>query len=251
VGEHALSVEVREDTGKGTGRKLRAGGRIPAILYGRGRESVPISLDPRLLERLLAASDAGMNTLIDLSVAGRSDLAGKVVLVKELQRHPVKGSLLHADLYEVDLSKAIEVSVRIHVVGTAAGVALDGGILDQALRELEIECLPRSIPDQIDVDVSALKIGESIHVRELILPEGVKLRSDPDLSVVSVVAPAAEIVPEVAVAEVAPEVEGEVPAEGAEGAPPTAKGAAPAAKAAAPAAKAAAPTAKAPTKGSE
>jgi len=240
VGEHALSVEVREHTGKGTGRKLRAGGRIPAILYGRGRESVPISVDPRLLEKLLATSDAGMNTLIDLAVAGRSDLAGKVVLVKELQRHPVKGSLLHADLYEVDLTKTIEVSVPIHVVGTATGVALEGGILDQALRELLIECLPRAIPDQIDVDVSALTIGQSIHVRDLVLPEGVKLMSDPDLSVVSVVAPAAEIVPEAAAEEVAPEVEGEVPVEAAEGAPttPAAKGAAPPAKGAAAAPKA-------------
>jgi len=248
VGDHALSVEVREHTGKGMGRRLRAGGRIPAILYGRGRESVPISLDPRLLEKLLATSDAGMNTLIDLAVAGRSDLAGRVVLVKELQRHPVRGSLLHADFYEVDLTKTIAVSVPIHVVGTAAGVALDGGILDQALRELEIECLPRAIPDQIDVDVSALMIGQSIHVRELSLPEGVKLLSDPDLSVVSVVAPAAEIVPEVAAAEVAPEVEGEAPAEGAEGEAPATKAAAPTTKAA-PAK--AAPTKATPTKGAE
>ncbi|HTF36484.1 MAG TPA: 50S ribosomal protein L25 [Myxococcota bacterium] len=248
MGDHALSVEVREHTGKGMGRRLRAGGRIPAILYGRGRESVPISLDPRLLEKLLATSDAGMNTLIDLAVAGRSDLAGRVVLVKELQRHPVRGSLLHADFYEVDLTKTIEVSVPIHVVGTAAGVALDGGILDQALRELEIECLPRAIPDQIDVDVSALMIGQSIHVRELSLPEGVKLLSDPDLSVVSVVAPAAEIVPEVAAAEVAPEVEGEAPAEGAEGEAPATKAAAPTTKAA-PAK--AAPTKATPTKGAE
>jgi large subunit ribosomal protein L25 len=212
---------------------------------------VPISLDPRLLEKLLSTSDAGMNTLIDLAVAGRSDLAGKVVLVKELQRHPVRGSLVHADLYEVDLTQAIEVSVRIHVVGTAAGVALDGGILDQALRELDIECLPRAIPDQIDVDVSALKIGESIHVRDLTLPEGVKLLSDPDLAVVSVVAPAAEIVPEAAAAEVAPEVEGEAPAEGAEGAAPAGKAAAPAAKAAAPAAKGAAPAKGGSAKGTE
>lgn len=248
MGDHALSVEVREHTGKGMGRRLRAGGRIPAILYGRGRESVPISLDPRLLEKLLATSDAGMNTLIDLAVAGRSDLAGRVVLVKELQRHPVRGSLLHADFYEVDLTKTIEVSVPIHVVGTAAGVALDGGILDQALRELEIECLPRAIPDQIDVDVSALMIGQSIHVRELALPEGVKLLSDPDLSVVSVVAPAAEIVPEVAAAEVAPEVEGEAPAEGAEGEAPATKAAAPTTKAAP---TKAAPTKAAPTKGAE
>ncbi|HBZ69244.1 MAG TPA: 50S ribosomal protein L25 [Deltaproteobacteria bacterium] len=245
MGDHALSVEVREHTGKGMGRRLRASGRIPAILYGRGRESVPISLDPRLLERILATSDAGMNTLIDLAVSGRSDLAGKVVLVKELQRHPVQGALLHADLYEVDLTKTIEVSVPIHVVGTAAGVALSGGILDQALRELEIECLPRAIPDEIAVDVSALMIGQSIHVRDLALPEGVKLLSDPDLSVVSVVAPAAEIVPEAAAAEVAPEVEGEAPAEGAEGAPAAAKAAAPTAKAGAPTPKSA------PAKGGE
>lgn len=204
MGENALAVQVREGLGKGVARKLRASQRIPAILYGRGRSPVSLSLDPMVLERLLRTSSAGLNTLIDLDVAGRADLAGKVVIVKELQREPIRGALLHADLYEVDLEKAIEVSVPIHVVGVAVGVSQNGGILDTALREIEIECLPRAIPSAIEVDVSKLDVGESIHVRELVVPEGVRVLSDLDLAVVSVVLPAAEEAPAVA----------EAPAEG-------------------------------------
>lgn len=192
MAETALQAQKREGTGKGVGRKLRAAGRIPAVMYGRGKENVTLSLEPRALEKVLAGSQAGMNTLIDLTVEGG---AKTVVLVRELQRDPVKGTLVHADLFQIDLTQTIEVSVPLHIVGTPKGVALDGGILDFALREIEIECLPRSIPDQIDVDVAALEIGESLHVRDLTLPQGVTLRSDPDLSVVSVVAPTAEEAP--------------------------------------------------------
>jgi large subunit ribosomal protein L25 len=206
VSENLLQIEVRGGTGKGVARKLRAAGRIPAVLYGRGAAAVSLALDPRALEQLLKTSAAGLNTLIDLAVEGRTDLAGKVVLVKELQREPVRGKLMHADLYEVDLTKTIQVSVPLHVVGNARGVAMAGGILDHALRELEVECLPRAIPDEIEVDVTELDVGGSIHVRDLRLPEGVKLLSDPDLSVVSVVLPAAEVSAPV---EAAP-VEGEV-----------------------------------------
>jgi large subunit ribosomal protein L25 len=173
-------------------RKLRARQLIPAVLYGRGRSALALSLDPARLEKILHASSSGLNTLIDLDVQGRTDLAGKTVIVKELQREPIRGALLHADLYEVDLSKTIEVSVPIHVVGTAVGVAMNGGILDTALREIEIECLPRAIPSAIEVDVSALDVGESIHVRDLRIPEGVTVLSDADLSVVSVVLPSSE-----------------------------------------------------------
>lgn len=214
MGENALAVEVREGTGKGIARKLRAAKRIPAVLYGRGKASVPLSLDPAVLEKLLRASSAGLNTLIDLAVSGRTDLAGKVVIVKELQREPVRGGLLHADLYEVDLSQTIEVSVPIHVVGIAVGVSMNGGILDTALREIEIECLPRAIPSAIEVDVSALDVGESIHVRDLAVPAGVTVLSDADLSVVSVVLPAAEEAPAAAeaAAEAATPAEGEAAA---------------------------------------
>jgi len=190
VADVALDVEIRSDKGKGAARKLRAAGRIPAVCYGSGRAPVSVSLDPRSLERLLKSSATGINTLIDLRVGGGGDFDGRVVLIKELQRDPVSARALHADFYAVDLEQAIQVSVPIHVQGTAPGV-VNGGILDHALRELEIECLPRAIPDQILVDVSQLEIGMSLHVRDLVLPEGVKLMSDPDLSVISVVTPAA------------------------------------------------------------
>jgi large subunit ribosomal protein L25 len=220
VAEVALDVEIRSSIGKGAARKLRAAGRIPGVCYGSGRAPVSVSLDPRSLERLIATSATGINTLIDLRVAGGGDYHGRVVLVKELQRDPVSARALHADFYAVDLEQAIEVSVPIHVTGTAPGVT-NGGILDHALRELRLECLPRAIPEQIQVDVSQLEIGMSLHVRDLVLPGGVKLMSDPDLSVVSVVVPAALEEETAAAAPAEGEAvpaEGEAVAEAAEGA---------------------------------
>jgi large subunit ribosomal protein L25 len=215
VADQELAVEIREHSGKGVARKLRAAGRIPGIFYGPGVPSVSITLDPHGLRRQLERSEAGMNTLFDLQAAGNSHLQGKVVLVKQLQRHPVSGAYLHVDLYAVDLTQTIEVSVPIHLTGKAMGVDL-GGILDHNLRELELECLPRAIPREILVDVSDLGVGDSLHVRDLVLPEGVKLISDPDLSVLSVVAPAVEEAAPAEAAEVV--VEGEAPAAAAEGA---------------------------------
>ena len=181
---NALVAEVRDATGKGVARKLRAAGRIPAVVYGRGTESRAISIDPKALVQLLQKGGAGMNTLIELSVDGTA----KTVLVKELQRDPVRGRPLHTDFYLVELDQKVEVSVPIHLTGRAPGVEL-GGILDHPLREIELECLPRAIPESIDVDVSALDVGDSIHVRDLELPEGVSVQSDVNLAVASVVAP--------------------------------------------------------------
>lgn len=202
----ALTVTLRESAGKGVARKLRAAGIIPGVCYARATDPVAIQLDPTHLERLLSNSDAGMNTIFELKVEGGGAFDGKPVLIKELQRDPVYGRPLHADFYAVDLTQTIHVSVPLHLVGTAIGVEMSGGILDHALRELELECLPGSIPDEINLDVSALDVGDSLHVRDVALPEGVNLLSDVDLSVVSVVAPAVE--------EVAPVVE---EAEGEEG----------------------------------
>jgi len=185
VAENALQVENREGVGKGAARKLRAAGRIPAVCYGKGEPVIPVSVDPLELRRLLEHSDAGMNTLINLRGAGAE---GRMVLVRELQRDPVRGRYLHADFYSIDVAQIVEVSVPLHVVGKAPGVEL-GGILDHQLRELELECLPLSIPTELQVDVSGLELGDSVHVRDIPLPEGVTLKSDPDLSVVSVVAP--------------------------------------------------------------
>jgi large subunit ribosomal protein L25 len=210
VSEYELAVEVREGSGKGIARKLRASGRIPGVCYGGAEGPRSIHLDPHVLDRLITRSAAGVNTLIDLRGGG---LDGKVVLVKELQRDPVKGTLLHADLYAIDADKTVEVEVPIHLTGTPVGVELGGGIMEHTLRELELECLPRAIPEEIRMDVSALELGDSLHVRDLPLPEGVTLVSDPDLAVVSVVAPRVEEEPTVEGEEAAAAAEGE--AEGA------------------------------------
>ena len=189
MGDTSLAVEIREATGKGAARRVRRGGRIPGVVYGAEIESVSITLDPAALDKLIRTSHAGVNTLIDLE--GPSLVAGKTVLVKELQREPVRGALVHADLFEVNVTETVRVSIPVHVSGTPHGVTM-GGLLDHALREIDIECLPRAIPDEIVVDVTALDVGDSIHVSDLTLPEGVELHTPGDLSVVSVVAPRAE-----------------------------------------------------------
>jgi large subunit ribosomal protein L25 len=215
VAENELNIELRDGKGKGAARKLRAAGRIPGIFYGAGDGAQAVALDPRVLDRLIRASAAGINTLFDLRGGGALD--GKRVLVKEIQRDPVTGTPLHADLYAVDLDRTIQVSVPYRLMGTAQGVKM-GGIVDHSLREVELSCLPRWIPEEIQVDISGLDVGDSLHVRDIPLPENVTLISDPDLSVVSIVAPAAveeEVVPEEE--EVAPEE----PVEGAEAEAPS------------------------------
>jgi large subunit ribosomal protein L25 len=205
VSETALVVATRENTGKGANRKLRAAGRVPAVLYGQGKASIPLAIDSRQLEKVLKSG--GANTLLDLTVEGRTDLGTPVALVKELQRDPLRGSIVHADLYQVDLTKTVEVEVPVHLVGKPRGLDF-GGLLEHMLREVRIECLPRAIPEAINLDVSALEIGDVLHVRDLPLPTGVTLVSDPDLGVAAVALPQAE---EAAAA-------GEAPAAGAEGA---------------------------------
>jgi large subunit ribosomal protein L25 len=190
VGEFALGVELREGRGKGVARKLRASGRIPGICYRPNSESVAVSLDPNELDRLIRNASSGINTLIDLEVAGGGDFDGRQVLVKELQRDAISGAYLHADLYAVDLKQTIHVSVPILIKGSAIGVTLGGGILDHATRELDVECLPDAIPEEFVVDVSEIEVGQSVHVRDIEVLEGVQILNDPDVSIVSVVAPA-------------------------------------------------------------
>ena len=189
----SIAVEVRENAGKGVARKLRAAGRIPAVLYGQGRDPISLDLEPRVLERLL--HDEGHNALFDLS--GASSVSGRTVLVKALQRHPVRGDLMHADFFEIDADQKITVSVSLHLVGTPVGVAMDGGLLDHSIRELELDCLPRAIPESIDVDVTELHLGETLHVSDIATPDGVEIRTNAELGVVSVVAPRAEAEPTV------------------------------------------------------
>ena len=204
-----LAVEVREKSGKGAARKLRAAGRAPGVLYGQGRAPVSLSFEPRLLDKLLQSE--GLNALFELN--GPDVVRGRTVLVKEVQRHPIQGSILHADLYEIDVTQTITVHVPVHLVGTPRGVSLDGGLLDHSLRELEVDCLPGAIPEAIEIDVSDLGLGATLHVSEVVLPEGVTMRTHSDLAVVGIVAPTIEEAPAAEAAE-------EAAAAGAEGGAP-------------------------------
>ena len=190
MSENTLAVEVRTNSGKGAARKLRAQGLVPAVVYGSGKEALALSLVPGSLESIVKMSDAGLNTLIFLD--GDGPAKGKTVLIKELQRDPVRGTLVHADLFEIDMSQRISVMVPVHLDGEPEGVK-QGGLLDHALREIEIECLPNAIPDVIAVNVAGLEVGDSIHVRDLEVAAGIVIRSQEDLSVASVVLPAAEV----------------------------------------------------------
>jgi large subunit ribosomal protein L25 len=198
-------------------RKLRAAGRIPGICYRRNAESVAVSIDPKELDRLIRQASSGINTLIDLKVAGGGDFDGRQVLITELQRDPVSGAYLHADLYAVDLKQTIRISIPVQIQGSPIGVTQDGGILDHATRELDVECLPNAIPEEFAVDVSELEVGQSLHVRDIKVLEGVEILNDPDVSIVSVVAPA--VIEEEAPAEEEEAVEGEAAPEGEAAAP--------------------------------
>jgi large subunit ribosomal protein L25 len=186
VAEVSIAVERRSGTGKSYNRKLRAQGKAPGVVYGSGKESVSVSFDPKVLQGKLSESHAGINTLFDLE--GDSSVANRVVMVKELQREPVRGAVLHADFYEIDLTERLHVSVPVHLSGTAPGL-LEGGVIEHALRELELACLPNAIPDEVIADVSGLELGQSLHVADIQLPGGVELVSNSELSVVSVLLP--------------------------------------------------------------
>lgn len=186
MGDVKFTVESREMRGKGPARELRRRGLVPGVVYGGGREAVAIALDCTQFERMLAESDSGINTLIELE--GNSPVAGRTVIAKELQREPVRGGVIHVDLYEVDLTEKIEVSVPIHLTGTAAGVVL-GGVLDQQQRDVHLLCLPNAIPDEISVDISGLELGDSLHVDGLVIPEAAELVTDSGLTVATVLVP--------------------------------------------------------------
>jgi large subunit ribosomal protein L25 len=203
--EAILEAVDRETRGKNEARRLRAGGRIPAVVYGGDKpEGKPIAVDPKILSRILH-SELGANTLIALKMPGAADAR---VLVKEYQLDPVSHQLLHADFYRVAMDKPIRVTVPVVTRGEAPGVKQQGGILDFVHREVEIECLPADIPEHIEVDVSELMIGQSIRVRDVLVAVKWTPISDPDMMLVHVIALKVEEEPVAAA-----EVPAEAPAE--------------------------------------
>jgi large subunit ribosomal protein L25 len=179
-----LSATLRSDSGKGAARKLRRAGSVPAVIYGHKREPMSLSVPTRELERLLERV-AAETTVVELSIDGKVSRT----LIREIQKHPFKKQLVHIDFQELVAGEQITVNVPLVIVGTSIGVRSFAGILDQTMRELEVTVDPSAIPNHIDVDVSALNIGDSIHVRDLKIPAGVTVLTDTDASVVVVAAP--------------------------------------------------------------
>jgi large subunit ribosomal protein L25 len=210
-----LSATTRDGAGKGSARSLRAQGQVPAIIYGHGREAQSLAIDSRELEKLLSKISAE-STVIELSLDGKSSRT----LIREIQRHPFKRQILHVDFQELVAGEKVTVRLPILLLGIPEGVRSDGGMLDQTMRELEVEVDPANIPNHVELEVTALKIGDSIHVRDIKLPEGVEVVDDPDASVCVVSAPRA-VVETVAPAEAEavaaePEVIGKAKKEGEE-----------------------------------
>ena len=184
-----LDAQIRKTTGNGPARVLRREGRIPAVLYGPKTESILLSVDFKDFEQILKKSSIG-SVLLKLQIKN-GQTSARSVMVKELQTHPISGQFLHIDFYEVDLSRKINAMVPVTVTGKSKGVE-DGGILQIVRRELEVFCLPTAIPEAIEVDISELEIGASIHVNELTLPGDVELPEDVDFTVLTVLAPKVE-----------------------------------------------------------
>jgi large subunit ribosomal protein L25 len=204
MAEVTLEVERREKSGKEIARKLRAAGKVPAVLYGGHREPVSITVDRKSVSDLIQKSDHGIRSVFLLKMAGTDQQ--RHAMIKDTQMHPISRRMTHIDFVRVVMDEVVRVTIPVHVTGTAAGVKA-GGLLDFQVRDLHVECLPGAIPDSIDVDISGLEMHEYIRISDLKLPEGVKVLDDPERVVVGVTHAKAEAV-------VTPEVvEGAVPAE--------------------------------------
>jgi large subunit ribosomal protein L25 len=235
----SLAASPRQATGKGGARQARFRGKVPAVIYGHGRQTQSLELEFKALEKALQGIEPA-STIIELAVEGKT----LKTLIREIQRHPLRPDIIHVDFYEIHASEKVKLKVPVHLVGNPDGVRNAGGVLDQVTREVEIEVLPDNIPDRVELDVTALKIGDSLHVRDLSIPNA-KLLTEAELTIATVVppraeevaAPAAEAATEVAEPELIRKVregeeeEGEAAAEGGAPAKPEAKGAAGAAPA--------------------
>jgi len=179
-----LKAEKR-DAGKNVIKKVRAGGRIPAVFYGRGVDPVALSVDAKTF-RTVIRSDAGTNVILSLSIGQKGE--GETAIVKEIQRNPVKDTFLHVDFLKIAMDETIQAQVPVNVVGEAIGVK-DGGVLQHGLWEIEVEALPKDLPENLEVDVANLQIGDSIRIADLTVPEGVEVLTDQEETIVSIVPP--------------------------------------------------------------
>ncbi|MFQ5720690.1 MAG: 50S ribosomal protein L25 [Acidobacteriota bacterium] len=183
-----IEVEEREARGKNNSRRLRRAGMIPAVVYGAAKPVVPVSVDPAVLQAVIG-SQSGENTLLKLRLKGKD--AERHAMIKDYQVDPVSGCVVHADFIRIDMEQKITVSVPIQIHGTAPGVKDQGGLLEVVQRNLEVECLPGDIPEQLLVDVSELNIGDNVRVENLAAGKRFLILQDADTVIVTLVAPRA------------------------------------------------------------
>lgn len=198
-----ITAQLRTPGGKNVNRRIRKAGKIPAIIYGPGKPPIVVSVDPLDVKTILY-SETGRNTIFAISVDGSEQ---SNAMVKDYQRDPVQGNLIHTDFLEIAMDRLLELTVNVEIVGEAEGVKLDGGIMDIVTHSIEVECLPSDIPESIKVDVSHLKINDYIRVKNIQADAKVKILSDPEIVVVTILPPIKEEVPAEVVVEAAePEV---------------------------------------------
>lgn len=202
-----LDSKVRTQTGKGASRKLRSAGRLPAIFYGPEADPIMLSMDYLQLKKTLKGRSAE-NIIFDLRIDSNGRRQSKKVMIKEVQRDPVTRDYLHIDFYEISMGKEIEADIPIQLINTPIGVT-KGGLLEHIRRELSVSCLPKDLVDKIDIDVTGLDIGESLHIKDIALPSGLKLTEDEDRTIATVVAPTITVEAEEVEAEEVEETESE------------------------------------------
>ena len=185
-----LDSKKRTMTGKGSARKLRSVGKLPGILYGPDTSPIMLSLDYKQLQKILRGKSAE-NIIFDLKADSNEKNQSKRVMIKEIQKDPVTRDYLHVDFYEISMEKELEVDIPVYLVNTPIGVS-EGGILEHIRRELKISCMPKNLVDKIEIDVSGLAIGQSLHMEDIDLPPGLKSIEDGDLTIATVVAPTIE-----------------------------------------------------------
>ena len=199
-----LKAVMRQDKGKQKVKKLRDSGWIPGVVYHRGEKSVEVSVDNKELLKIVRAH-SGENILINMTIE-KEKKSSRAVIIKEIQQHPVKRNILHVDFNEISLTEKITVEVEVVVVGESVGVKQEGGLLDRPMRMVKVQCLPADIPKHIDMDISGLKLNDSLHVKDLVVSAKIKILTDPESLLCSVRLPVEEK-KEDATAEGAPEVE--------------------------------------------
>ena len=200
-----LSARPRSVSGRNAVKSVRTRGAVPAVIYGANKTASNLEVTRRDLEISLSHA-VGENILVDLEIQDGSKVTNQLSLIQEVQHHPIRREILHVDFHAVSMTEKITAEVTIEPVGEADGVKNFGGLLEQSIRSLSIRCLPQNLPEIIKVDVSALKIGDSIHVRDLPLPKGVEADVDADLTVFIVAEPAVASEPAATTAAAAPEV---------------------------------------------